>query len=100
MRFSEEGASVVLAGNSRDKLDRVAAELPAERTLVHVVDVARYAEVESLVKAAVERFGNLHVLVSNAGIAPEGKVTEASLDDWERTMAVNAARSPATTRVS
>lgn len=90
LRFSEEGASVVLAGDSRDKLDRVAAELPAERTLVHVVDVADYAQVERLVKAAVERFGNLHVLVSNAGIARDGKVTEASLDDWERTMAVNA----------
>lgn len=89
-RFSDEGAAVVLAGHTREKLERVAAALPSERTLVHRVDVASYAEVEALIDATVERFGRLDVLVANAGVAPEGKVTQASLQDWEKTMAVNA----------
>jgi len=88
-RFSAEGACVVLAGGTRDKLDRVAQDLPAERTLVQVTDVADYSQVEALVAAAVQRFGALHVLVNNAAIAPSGKVTQASLSDWERVMAVN-----------
>ena len=52
-RFSAEGAAVVLAGDTLDKLERVAADLPADRTAVQQTDVAQYAQVESLVGAAV-----------------------------------------------
>jgi meso-butanediol dehydrogenase/(S,S)-butanediol dehydrogenase/diacetyl reductase len=89
-RFSAEGAALVLAGRTKAKLDAVAADLPAERTLVKTCDVSKYRQVESLVQAAVKRFGGLHVMVNNAGVAPEGRVTEASLDDWEEVMAINA----------
>ena len=89
-RFSDEGAAVVLAGDHLPKLERVAADLPPERTLVKRCDVAKYKQVEALVAAAIKRFGALHVMVNNAGVAPQGKATEASLDDWEHTMAVNA----------
>ncbi|RYF14376.1 MAG: SDR family oxidoreductase, partial [Comamonadaceae bacterium] len=88
--FSAEGAAVVLAGRHKDKLDRVAGELPAERTLAKVADVAKYRQVEALVEAAVRRFGHLDVMVNNAGVAPEGKATEATLQEWEETMATNA----------
>lgn len=89
-RFSAEGAAVVLAGRTRDKLDQVAADLPPERTLVKLTDVAKLRQVEALVAAAVRRFGRLDVMVNNAGVAPEGKVTEASPEEWEEVMAVNA----------
>lgn len=89
-RFSAEGASVVLAGRTREKLEAVADTLPHERTLVKVTDVSKYRQVEALVEAAVRKFGQLDVMVNNAGIAPEGKVTEATLEEWEQTMATNA----------
>ena len=89
-RFSQEGASVVLAGDERAKLDRVAQELPPERTLVKVTDVSKYRQVQALVEATVKRFGALHVLFNNAGIAIDGSVTEAPLDGWDRIMGVNA----------
>jgi meso-butanediol dehydrogenase/(S,S)-butanediol dehydrogenase/diacetyl reductase len=90
VRFSQEGARVVLAGDTLAKLDRVAAGLPVERTLVCRTDVSDYAQVEALVAATIERFGALHVLVSNAGIAVEGKAVDGSLEDWAHVMAVNA----------
>jgi meso-butanediol dehydrogenase/(S,S)-butanediol dehydrogenase/diacetyl reductase len=89
-RFSLEGARVVLAGDTRAKLDAVAAGLPPERTLVQPTDVADYAQVEALVRATIEHFGALHVLVGNAGIAVEGKAADGSLEDWAHVMAVNA----------
>ncbi|WP_445287026.1 SDR family NAD(P)-dependent oxidoreductase [Variovorax atrisoli] len=89
-RFSQEGASVVLAGDTLDKLERVARDLPRERTLVKVADVSSFEQVQALVDATVERFGALHVLFNNAGIAVEGTVTQPPLEDWNRIMAVNA----------
>lgn len=89
-RFSQEGASVVLAGDQRAKLDQVAQDLPPERTLVKVTDVSKYRQVQALVDATVKRFGALHVLFNNAGIAVDGSVTGAPLDGWDRIMAINA----------
>ena len=88
-RFSEEGASVVLAGSTKDKLDKLASELPAERTRVQVTDVSDYAQVQSLVAAAVEAFGKLDVLVSNAGVAKMGNTLDTSLEDWNKTLHTN-----------
>ena len=89
-RFSQQGASVVLAGDTLDKLERVARDLPKERTLVKVADVSSFEQVQALVDATIERFGALHVLFNNAGIAVEGTVTQPPLEDWNRIMAVNA----------
>jgi meso-butanediol dehydrogenase/(S,S)-butanediol dehydrogenase/diacetyl reductase len=88
-RFAAEGAAVVLAGRTRGKLERVAAELAPARTLVQPTDVADWEQVQALVDATIARFGRLDVLVNNAGVAPEGRVTEASLDDWHTTLATN-----------
>jgi meso-butanediol dehydrogenase/(S,S)-butanediol dehydrogenase/diacetyl reductase len=85
-RFTAEGANVVLAGRNVDKLQAVANGMDAERTLVQACDVRDFAQVQALVVAAVARFGGLDVLVNNAGVAPEGSVADASLDDWHDTL--------------
>ncbi|MBY4897766.1 SDR family NAD(P)-dependent oxidoreductase [Cupriavidus sp. AU9028] len=88
-RFAAEGASVVLTGRTREKLERTAADLPADRCLVHPADVSQLEQVEALVAAAVSRFGRLDVLVNNAGVAPGGRVHEASVDDWRQVMSID-----------
>ncbi|SDV51173.1 SDR family NAD(P)-dependent oxidoreductase [Chitinasiproducens palmae] len=85
-RFSAEGAAVVLVGRTRDKLERVAADLPSERTLVHDADVSQLAQVETMIAATVSRFGHVDVLVNNAGVAPTGRIDEASVEDWRSVM--------------
>jgi meso-butanediol dehydrogenase/(S,S)-butanediol dehydrogenase/diacetyl reductase len=88
-RFSQEGAMVAIADLSDEKLAATRADLPSDRTLVQPADVSLFDEVQSLVDATVERFGRLDVIVNNAGIAVQGKVTEASLEDWHRILATN-----------
>jgi len=88
-RFSDEGANVVLAGRTREKLQRVASALPAARTHVHATDVRLLSDVANLVAAALERFGRLDVLVNNAGVAPTGPVDEVGIDAWNDVIATD-----------
>ena len=89
-RFAKEGASVVLAGRTRDKLDDVAKTLGNDdKVLVRPTDVADLSDVEGLVQDAVARFGRLDVLVNNAGTVVEGKITEVSAEDWRKVMATD-----------
>ncbi|MBK4738864.1 SDR family NAD(P)-dependent oxidoreductase [Noviherbaspirillum pedocola] len=85
-RFAADGASVVLAGRTRDKLERTALDIPKGRSLVRPTDVSKLEEVQGLVADTLARFGRLDVLINNAGVAPEGKITEASVEDWRDVM--------------
>lgn len=88
-RFAREGARVVLVGRSADKLEAVAAGLQPGQKLVYPADVSDWEQVQALVAKTVEYFGQLDVLVNNAGVAPSGKVTEASIDDWHKVFAID-----------
>jgi meso-butanediol dehydrogenase/(S,S)-butanediol dehydrogenase/diacetyl reductase len=89
-RFSGEGASVVLVGDHRKNIAKVAESLPKERTLVRVADVSKQRDAEALIQAAVKAFGQLDVLVNNAGIFEGSSVTKTKPAEWERVMGVNA----------
>lgn len=90
-RFLDEGASVVMLDIDDAKLKEAATGLPQDRVLVQVGDTADKATAVAAVKAAVERFGGLHILVNNAGMAVEGDITQTSEEDFQRVMAVNVA---------
>lgn len=88
-RFSHEGANVVLCDIQAEALADAAASLAPERTLARACDVGDHAQVEALVRAAVERFGGLDVMVNNAGVATEGPAGDVALDDWDKTIRVD-----------
>lgn len=89
LRFGAEGASVVLAGRTREKLEKTAAGIPHGKSLARVTDVAKLTEVEGLVHDALAAFGRLDVMVNCAGVAPDGRITEASVADWREVMAID-----------
>lgn len=88
-RFLDEGARVVMLDQDDAKLQEAAGGLPQDRVLVHVGDTADKATATAAVKAAVERFGGLDILINNAGMATEGDIMNTSEEDFERVMAVN-----------
>lgn len=88
-RFSAEGAKVVLVGRNKDKLDAVAGALPKDRVLVQPCDVSKEEEVEALVAQTIKAFGQLDVLVNNAGVHVEGDVASTSTEDWRKVMATD-----------
>ena len=55
-----------------------------------LADVSEIADVEAVVACAVERFGRLDVLISNAGVlSPNGRIHNLATEDWERAFRVN-----------
>jgi NAD(P)-dependent dehydrogenase (short-subunit alcohol dehydrogenase family) len=53
-------------------------------------DVADEAALAAAVRFAVDRFGQLDIVVANAGVVPPWRETEAlDLDEWDRVMAIN-----------
>jgi meso-butanediol dehydrogenase/(S,S)-butanediol dehydrogenase/diacetyl reductase len=85
-RFSNEGANVMIVGRTKDKLDKVAASLPADRTLAHVADVSNETDVERLIQAAVAKFGGIDVVVNAAGVFAGSTITESTTEDWRKVM--------------
>jgi len=88
-RFVEEGARVVIADVDVARGEALANQL-GEATAFKRTDVAVADDVQALVDFAVERFGGLHVVFNNAGIAePIGGFLDADLKNFDRMMAVN-----------
>jgi len=88
----EPNTDVVLSDLSAPSLEASVNGLPKRRGAVETkqADVGEVAEVEAVVELAVERFGRLDVLISNAGVlAPNGRIHNLSTEDWERALRVN-----------
>jgi 3-oxoacyl-[acyl-carrier protein] reductase len=83
-RLAERGAAVVLTARSPERLAEAAAELTrgGRDVLALPADVAEEADVARLFAAIRDRFGVLHYLVNNAGIARDGPVQELTTDDF------------------
>ena len=92
LRLAEEGAKVALFDMRDAEGEALAAELRARghEAAYWTVDVSRETEVSAAMAAVAARFGGVHVLVNNAGIAGANKPThELSEAEWDRVQAVN-----------
>jgi 3-oxoacyl-[acyl-carrier protein] reductase len=88
----EPATDLVLSDVSAASLDVTAGGLPDRDAPVETVlaDVSDFDQVEAVVGRAVERFGRLDVLVSNAGVlSPNGRIHNLATEDWERAFRVN-----------
>jgi NAD(P)-dependent dehydrogenase (short-subunit alcohol dehydrogenase family) len=90
LRFLAEGANVVVGDFNADNGQRLVEDVAdPDRLLFLRTDVAEEDDVESLIGAAVERFGGLDVVFNNAGVGGAfGPITEIDVDAWDRTFAV------------
>ncbi len=88
-RFAGEGARVVLAARSEEKLEALAEELGSERALAVPTDVTDAEQVKRLMARTREHFGGLDILVNNAGVGLYASVAEMAWADFEQMWKVN-----------
>ena len=84
--FAKAGATVVAADKNQEGLKSLESELGTEKLMTRTVNTSDPAACESLINAAIEKFGKLDVLVNDAGVDHMGAVDEGGLEDWERIM--------------
>ncbi|MGA5758603.1 SDR family oxidoreductase [Nonomuraea bangladeshensis] len=99
LEFARQGAKVVVndlgaevdgTGSSGAAADVVAEiEAMGGEAIVNGEDVSDFDGAERLVRAAIERFGDLHVLVNNAGILRDRMLVNMTADEWDAVIKVH-----------
>jgi NAD(P)-dependent dehydrogenase (short-subunit alcohol dehydrogenase family) len=89
--FARRGCSLVLADIEPQPLQATEQEVQAlgAATLSQRVDVSNRNAMRALADAAYEKFGAVHILCNNAGVAIGGPLEAARYEDWQWLMAVN-----------
>jgi NADP-dependent 3-hydroxy acid dehydrogenase YdfG len=89
--LSALGASVVLGARRQDRIQSLANELTGSggKVLAVTMDVTDRKQVQNLVDAAVQEYGQVDVMINNAGLMPQALLERLQVDEWERMIDVN-----------
>lgn len=89
--FAAEGARVVVNDIRQDAAQAVADEILAVggHAIVNAGDITSMTGAQGIIDAAVQAFGEVHVLVNNAGILRDRMFISLSEDDWDQVMRVH-----------
>lgn len=86
--LNQNGYQVVLAARRLEKLEKVAKQLNEHHLLI-ATDVSKVDDVKELIRASIDKFGKIDVLVNNAGLGYIAPLKEGKLEDWHRMFDVN-----------
>ncbi len=92
LELAHRGATVVINYHkSEEAAEAVAAQIRASggKTDIFQADVSQFGQAQDLVKFTVETFGDLHILVNNAGITRDTLIMMMTEDDWDAVIATN-----------
>jgi NADP-dependent 3-hydroxy acid dehydrogenase YdfG len=89
--LARHGAKVVVGARRKDRIDAVVKEIAGAggQAIGFAVDVTKRAELEVLIKGAVDSFGRVDVMVNNAGIMSIAPIKLLKVEEWDRQIDVN-----------
>ncbi|MFV9674974.1 MAG: 3-oxoacyl-[acyl-carrier-protein] reductase [Anaerolineales bacterium] len=92
LEFGGRGARVVVNFNQNssaaDEVVKKISESGGE-AFTHQADVSVFEQADGLVKTSIEKYGDLHILVNNAGITRDGLIMTMSESDWDDVIQTN-----------
>ncbi|SDC87734.1 Enoyl-(Acyl carrier protein) reductase [Algoriphagus faecimaris] len=88
LTFAKEGANLILSGRNEEAGKQLCKQVSGKAYFLPG-DVSESDYNQALVDLAVEKFGQLDGLSTNAGMLGLGSVTELSLEHWSQTLEVN-----------
>ncbi|MCB1185651.1 SDR family NAD(P)-dependent oxidoreductase [bacterium] len=86
-RLADEGAKLVLAARSADKLEKLAAELPGSVAIA--TDMMDSSAIERMVARTIDEFGRVDILMNNAGQGMRCPVADIKLEDIRYLLELN-----------
>ena len=92
LAYARAGARVAICARTEAELAETRGEIEAAggNAVAIPCDVSQPAQVERMVRQALEEFGRIDVLVNNAGISgPEGPLANVAIEDWDAVLHVN-----------
>lgn len=92
IKFAENNANIVLSSRSEEELTEISENIEEKydsETLIAPTDVTNENEVKELFKKTVEKFGQIDVVVANAGLGVGGSVEEMNSENFHKMMDVN-----------
>lgn len=91
IKLATNGANVVLAARREKSLQQIVEKIAVSggKAVYQVTDVTNVAQMESLARFAVEKFGKVDVLINNAGVMPLSKLRKRKVDEWNLMVDVN-----------
>jgi 3-oxoacyl-[acyl-carrier protein] reductase len=92
LEFGAEGASVVVNYNSNEVAAKEVVDAIKEggsQAISVMADVSDFSQAEGLIKTAIEEFGDLHILVNNAGTTRDGLIMTMKEPDWDYVLDTN-----------
>lgn len=89
--LASSGAAVALVARRKELLDELAAQIAGDggRALTVAADITEQQQAAGAVERTVTELGRLDTVVNNAGVMLLGPTGDASLDEWQRMIAIN-----------
>jgi 3-oxoacyl-[acyl-carrier protein] reductase len=91
MLLAQRGADIIISDVNLEKAEETSKEIATlgPRAMAIRANVAVVEEVEKMVQAIIERFGQIHILVNNAGIARDKLLLRMTEEDWDLVLDIN-----------
>ena len=91
LEFAQQGASIIIADLNKPAADTVAAHITKSGTpaIGVAVDVTDEAQVQAAIQTSIQHFGNIDILISNAGVQMVHPIQDFSFADWKKMLAIH-----------
>ncbi len=93
--FAQEGCKIIICSRSDDRINRAAESIlkndwaRPENIYPRACDVTQESQIRSVIDQAVQKFGHLHILFTNAGGPKTGLIDDFNEEDWRAGIELN-----------